>query len=54
MLKATMFWAIEPSIECNFTELKDKQRLSPTPPMSPFMETDQEYYKRVAQLNGAI
>ena len=54
MLKATMFWAIEPSIECNFTELKNKQRLSPTPPMSPFIETDQEYYKRVAQLNGAI
>ena len=49
-----MFWAIESNIECNFIELDSKKRLPPKPPMSPFVETDQEYYKRVAQLNGAI
>ena len=54
MLKATMFWSIEPNIQCNFKELDSKKRLPPSPPMSPFVETDQEYYKRVAQLNGAI
>ena len=36
MLKATMLWATEPSIECTFTELEDKVRPAPMPPMSPF------------------
>jgi len=54
MLKATMFWAKTGSIACSFDELDNEQRLSPKPPMSPFVETDEEYYKRVAQLNGAI
>jgi len=36
MLKATMLWATEPSIECTFTELEDKTRPAPMPPMSPF------------------
>jgi len=36
MLKATMLWATEPSIECRFTELEDKARPAPMPPMSPF------------------
>lgn len=36
MLKATMLWATEPSIDCTFTELDSKARPAPMPPMSPF------------------
>lgn len=36
MLKATMLWATEPSIDCIFTELDSKARPAPMPPMSPF------------------
>ena len=36
MLQATMLWATDPSINCKFTQLENKARFAPMPPMSPF------------------